>query len=346
MNPDPNQTPEETPAPVNPETPTPEVNATPEVASTSAPEFTPAPEPTPEVAPAQSFEQPAEVPVASPTTEPVTTPEVVAPTAAPNPFTQPTTAIGSSPNSDPLPTAPAGGSKKKRIILISAIVGGLLILGGIAAAVYFLFFSVSKADYKQAYDQLQSIQTKVSGSALSSDPDSLKVTFEEYKTENAKLGDLKALRADGELNEKYKAYDEKATAYIAFMDAFIPSFEKLTTATKVMSSGGSMLKSSSVEATITALEKASDATDPDVKAYVDALLAVYKEILPQVKIYETSSVSADRLKALTAMSTSTRSLSTTSTKFSTDLKARYEKVSPKETFDALAAAVTKKYNEQ
>jgi len=306
-------------------------------------------------------QDPAQTP--SPEVTPAVTPTPTEPVAAPNPFgastpvssetpaaaplgsAQPGT-IGSAPAGAPLPGS-TQNSKKKLIILISAIVGGLLIAGGIAIALYLMFFSVSKADYKQAYDQLKTVQTSVSATSITGDSDELTTTYNTFKTENAKLGDLKALKADKELNEKYKAYDTKAKAYITFMDGFIPSFQKLKTATDTMSGGSnSPLKSASVQATITALEDATTATDPSVKAYAEAVLAAYKEILPQAKIYETSTVSSARLAAVTAISKSTRGLSTASTDFSKDIKERYEGSSPKETFEALSKAVADKYNKK
>jgi len=260
------------------------------------------------------------------------------------PLGQPTP-LGSTPNG--APSQKPAKSNKKLIILISAIVGGLIVLGGAALAVYFIFFSVSKADYKQAYDQLNTLQSTVSKTTLSGDSSELDEKFAKFKDANAKLGDLKALRADKDLNVKYKAYKEKATAYITFMDSFIPSYQKLSDATKTLSgSSSSLLKSSSVEATISALEDADSATDPSIKAYVDSLLSTYKDILPQVKIYETSTVSSERLKALTAISKSAREMTSAATKFSDDIKDRAEAVSPKETFDALSDAVTKKYNQK
>lgn len=312
------------------------------------PAQTPAPDTTPLETPVSVVETPVSTePAAAPNPFGASTPaSTEAPAAAPF-GGQPAAPIGSTPGAAPLP-GPAPKSNKKLIILIAAIVGGLLVIAGIAIAVYLMFFSVTKADYKQAYDQLKTVQTSVASGSITSDTDNLSTAFDTFKAQNAKLGELKALKADKDLNVLYKAYDSKAKAYVTYMEAFIPSFEKLQTVTKAMTSGsGGITKSSSVQATIDAIEAAGDVPNPAVKAYLDGLLGVYKEILPQAKIYETAtSTSAQKLAAITAISKSTKALSTVSTTFSTDIKDGYEGISPKESFDALSKAVTEKYNKK
>ena len=237
--------------------------------------------------------------------------------------------------------------KKKLIILISAIVGGLLLLGVIGAIVYSMFV-VTKDDYKQAYDQLNAVQDKVAAASISASSESAlaetKTSYEAFKTENAKLGDLKALRADSDLNSKYKAYDEKSTAYIAFMDNFLPSYEKFLVASKSISGSGSLLKSADLQAVITAIENAGEVSDPTVKAYFKTSLDTYNLMLPQVKAYEAATTSSEKSKALSGIVANTRTLSTASRTLSTDLKKRYDEVSPKDSFNELSKAVTEKYN--
>jgi len=327
MNPDPANPSEQ---PTEPQQPAPEAPQTPVTPAESAPVSE-----TPQAFGAPESATPAANPFGG-------TPSASSEAAPASPF-------GGQPAAAPAgaPTPAAGPSKKKLIVLISAIVGGLLVLGAIALVVYLTFFSVTKADYAKAYDQVKAVQqTSGSGLALTSgDPDKLSTAFAEYKTENAKLADLKALKADKDLNEKYKAYDEKSKAYISYVEKFIPSFEKFTAATKTLSST-SLLKPASIQATITALEGASDITEPNLKAYVDSLLAAYKEILPQSKIYESATTPSEKLKASSAISASTKKLLAAATKLSTDMKASTADISIKDSFDALSKAVTEKYNKK
>lgn len=275
-----------------------------------------------------------------------TTPEP----AAANPFAQPTTVIGSAPAGAPIatPNGSGNGSKKKLIILLSAIIGGIVLLAGIGLVIYFLFFNVTKADYQKAYDQMKVVRDGVDAKpSVSSSEDSMtlvKEKFETYKTENAKLGDLKAFRGDSELREKYSVYDKKAKAYIAFMEGYIPSLEKFMVAIKAAGSAGTFT-SAGVQKTIDAYEQAKDVTDPTLKEYITATLAYYKGILPQVRAYESASTSTAKLAAIREISAASSQLSTASKKFSTDLKARTDDISPTESFDELGKLVTKKLNE-
>ncbi|MFY9228315.1 MAG: hypothetical protein WAO28_03240 [Candidatus Microsaccharimonas sp.] len=337
MNPDQNvpagptpPTPEPTPTPVAPSPPS-------DPAQPVAP-LTPDPSMSAMPSPATSFG-----PVASPEVTP-SAPEVPVVPA------QPTAVFGSSPNNDPIPT-PGGNSKKKLIILLSAIVGGLVLLGGIAVAVYVIFFMVTKEDYKKAYDQMSVVQQKtedgsdITGGSSGEAFDTAKTSYEEYKVENAKLANLKAIRADADINKKYVAYEAKSKEFIVFMDAFIPSYEALVTATDSLSGFSSNFSSASVQTALTAFETASgDITDPTLKTYVDSVIVSYKELLVQMKAYEAATSSSAKLAALNKISPLTSDLGDAASTMSKDLKERSDAVSPKDTFDALAKIITQKYN--
>lgn len=308
-------------------------------------------------APVEPTAQPVDpaTPGVTPTPNPFSAQPVSSEAQAPNPFggqpvDAPATTPGPTASTDtavagaPI-TPPAGPSKKKLIVLISGIVGGLLVLGGAALAVFLIFFSVSHDDYVKAYNQVKAVSVAVSDTDVTGtrEVDQLTASLEEYKTQNAKLADLKALNVDKDLSEKYKAYDVKAKAYIAFADAFIPSYGKLKTVTDSVLNTTS-LKSSSIQATITLIEDAGDVSDPTIKEYIDTLLKTYQEILPQVKIYETATSSTEKTKALNAISTASKALTTAADTFQTDLQDRYDSVSPSDAFDALSKAVTDKAN--
>jgi hypothetical protein len=265
------------------------------------------------------------------------------------------TVIGSSPNSDPLPN-PAKKSKKKLIILLSAIVGALIILGAAAIAVYLIFFNVTHDDYQKAYTQATTVQEKLSTDAgISSDTskesiDSAKTAYADFKTENAKLADLKAIKVDKDIHAKYVTYDAKAKSFISFMDGFLPSYEKFAGVTDQISAlsadnSTSSFTSANVQKTIDLLKSADDITDPTLKTFLDTAISVYTEVLPQAKIYETSSsTSSQKLAAISAISDSYDKLSTASSKMSDDLDAKIKDVDPTDSLNALGQTITDKLN--
>ncbi|MFZ3009423.1 MAG: hypothetical protein WA030_00160 [Candidatus Microsaccharimonas sp.] len=337
MNPDQN-------VPADPTPPTPEPTPTPVAPS-------PLSDPTQPVAPINPLTPDPATPASTDAPSPFgAVPSPVATPVAPPVPVQPTAVFGSSPNNDPIPT-PGGNSKKKLIILLSAIVGGLIVLGGIAIAVYVIFFMVTKEDYKKAYDQMSIVQQKtddgsdISSSSSESTFETVKTAYEEYKVENAKLANLKAIRADADIHQKYVAYEVKSKEFVAFMDAFLPSYGALLTATDSLSALSSDFSSASVQTALSAFETASgDITDPTLKTYVDSVIVSYKELLVQIKVYESASSNSEKLAALNKISPLTSDLGDAATTMSKDLKERSDAVSPKDTFNALSKIITQKYN--
>ena len=375
MNPDPNQpqeptqeaAPDSTPAPI-------ESQASPDVSpsSESATSYAAAP-----ASPVESVETPTEVPVsnslgntinaaaATPAEAPA---EAPVDTAAPNPFgpaptnadplastplVPPTGTIGSAPEGD-VPASPEKKSKKKLIVLISIIVGALIVLGGAAVAIYLMFFAVTKADYQKAYDQVSTVRDKYStGDSITSNSsketvDAAKTAYADFKTENAKLVDLKALKSDKDLKAKYDAYAAKAKDYIAFGDAFIPSLDRFVTAADqvtALGTGASAFTSTNIQKTIDIYKGIDDIADPTLKSFVDSTIAAYEEILPQAKIYEsTTSTSAQKYAAISAISNSGDKISTAANKMSDELNAKVKAVSLDDTLNDLGKAVTAKLN--
>ena len=377
MNPDPNQ-PQEQPtqpdqfAPVpTPTTPEPAVSPEQPVAPVS-PVETPIETATP-IQPMSAVETPAPEAVAAPVETTAPNPFGGAPVAsdvsAPNPFAAaanpdqvvdpaaPVVAavapLGSAPAGDPAATPPTK-SKKKLIILISAIIGGLIILGGAALAIYLVFFTVTKADYQKASDQVSIVLDKyVTGSKASTNTseDTVKATetaFNEFKAENAKLSDLKALRNDKELNVAYKAYDTKAKAFIALGDTLIPSLVKFVNASneiKELGSGATSFTSANIQKTIDIL-KGVDITDPTLKTYLASTISAYEEILPQMKIYESaSSTTAQKYAAISAVSDASDKVLKAATTMTDALKEKEDAVDAETLLDDLSKAVTAKLND-
>ena len=251
--------------------------------------------------------------------------------------------------------APSPKSNKKLIILISAIVGGLIVLGGAALAVYLIFFSVTKADYQKTYDQVSLVRDKykdagsVSASSSEEKIKETKADFEEFKTENAKLGDLKAIKMDKELKEKYEAYSKKATAYIALGNTLFPSLERFIEASadiKAIGSPSSNFTSANIQKIINILKDLDDITDPTLKTYLASTIEVYEDILPQVKIYESSTATtAEKRAAVTAMSTSLRDVSKAASTLTADLKEKSKEAELADTLNDLGKTATSKLND-
>ena len=348
MNPDPNQ-PAQPEQPTDPsQTPVPEASQTPAEPTPFGPSASEQPAPASAEPAANPF---GGTPVSS--DAPASNPFGAAPAATPVTPAGPTT-IGSSPNSDPAPDFNAKSKKKKLIILISVIVGALVILGGAAIAVYLMFFNVTHADYQKAYDQVSAVRDKYSAddsisSGSSKDTiDAAKTAYADFKTESAKLGDLKALKVDKDLNAKYKAYQAKEKDYIAFGDVFIPSLDSFITATDKISAlgtGADSFSSANIQKTIDIYKGVQNISDPTLKAFVDSAVSIYEEILPQAKIYEaSSSTSSQKLAAISAISDSSDKLSDAANKMSDDLETKTKAVSLEDVLNDLGQAVTNKTN--
>lgn len=253
----------------------------------------------------------------------------------------------------PASNGPIPPQKNKKNLLIGLIAGGAALLLLIAAViVYFLFFTVTKADYRAANEQLNTVSRTVAvrpSINSSSEPDQavaeLKTSVENYKKENAKLGDLKALRADGDLNQKYKAYNEKATAYIAMLDSFVPSLGKFLTATQAVSGlrGGATPAQYDEVAKVIAANK--DVSDPTLKTYLNSLSDTYTAISQIRQRSEAASSSSERLAASRELLTQTQALSAATRTLTQDLEKRYNDVNPRTSFNDLTRAVADKANQ-
>jgi len=255
MNPDPNQpeTPE-TPAPAEP------------VVSTPTPESAPEPTPTPFGAAPVSSEQPAPVLGA-----------------------QPATTIGSSPNDNPTPNLGGDAKKKKLIILIAAIVGGLVLLGIIAVVLMSILFP-SKADYRDAakqfntvssaYSELNSdasrLQYDVGGSTsdteFTNDSESVTKSLTAFQDANKKLADMKAVKT-GEGKKLYSTYEGKVTAFGKYATDLLASLKSYRPVAKACDD---VSTSTLLGECVTALGKVGDIPNADLKQFVTVLQTQYK----------------------------------------------------------------------
>jgi hypothetical protein len=344
--------------------------------------------PTPSVPP-QSPEQPPVQPVEpsqAPTYEaPFGAPQQPAPalTQSPQPTSEeptPTPAAGVAPSPYPAsdaPTppstdsattpvyAPIGGApltpepkKKKGLIIGLSVAGALILLAAIAAVVYFVFFTVNREDYVATQTTLTTIEEEISNTdSLSTLPSSgsedaiaeYKEKLELFKTEHAKLNGQKAILFDADVRDKYNAYNEKATAYIAFMEAIIPDMEVaaqlVEDQAEIQDGAGQSIEY--YDQIIALYEDASKKLkDETLKSYFTASLEAMKEMKGALQTYSSETASAtERQEAYTQLMTTLSELSDSAEEFGDEMTARLEAIDPRDTFDALVETVDAKVNE-
>lgn len=157
-----------------------------------------------------------------------------------------TPSMASSGQQPSVPTLPPKSSKKMRTILL-VIIGGLLVLGIAVAIVYFVFFYVSKADYKSAEKQTNATiaayhkvddaaeewaAAVMDTSATDRDIASKKTAYNDantaYKSVVGELSDMRALR-DGKVKNAYDIFVTKNNAAAANNDSMAEAMPTLRT---------------------------------------------------------------------------------------------------------------------
>ena len=217
--------------------------------ATAQPPVSPAPDApvAPEAqAPSETPVVPAEeVPPVSPTPTPVATPAApVEPVTAndqpTNPFTTNAAPVVAP---APAPQPPKSSQPSKKTILIIAITAGVVVLGAILALLYFMVFSVSAKDYREAalqYDKVRSANSDLgssiqslgsaSGSTTDSSFDSRMQDAEDslatIKKENEALSKLKAVRV-GEGGALYNTFNDKLNKYLTYSGDMVTSIKNL-----------------------------------------------------------------------------------------------------------------------
>ena len=282
--------------------------------------------------------------------QPVVQNDPVTPTPVADPFGAAPVATD-APVANPAPQPPKK-SNKKLIIILSSVIGGLILLAGAAVAAYLILFTASKDDYQQAYSQLKVVSDQVNDtSALSTKTDTdaiekFQAKYDEFKASSAKLKDYKAIRVDGDVNKKFVAYNNKVTEYTAFMDTFIPSIkEYVDLSSKVDDLTSSSVSVKRYEDTIEILDNAKEISNPFVKTLIDDYKKTYKDMLPQVKIYNsTTSTTSERLAAVTKLSAYAKDLTAAAATFKKDVEAKRDETSPKNEFNALKKEIETKLN--
>ena len=216
------------------------------------------------------------------------------PQQPPQPPVQPGAPVGTPYQ---IPQKPS--SNKKLIIWIGAAIGVLAAVG-IATAVSIAVFSVSKEDYRKAYNQmnevssanynlsskLYSIQYGVSSSTdtkFNNDLKAVKEAVEKVREETKKLSELKATKV-GEGKKKYDEFNEKLEKYLTFISDAATSIGDMREASVVCSevrsspTGSVESAKSMLEECKSALNKIRDTPNQDVKNYVKKITTEFDNL--------------------------------------------------------------------
>ena len=345
MNPnnnDPNATP-----PVDDTNPVPPVSPeTSEAPATPAPEATPVTPQTP-VTPEVPATPAAPVEPITPATPPTpVTPDAATPFAAGTPVTG--------------PEAPKTPKVSKKTILIAAIAGGVILLAIIAVIIFMALTTVSKADYREAVRQYNTVKSASSslsadvsllGSASGSTPDAtfnervseVKNSIEKLKSENDELSKLKAVKV-GDGAKFYNTFADKLKAYLAYGSEMVTSVENLrpalVTCDKTSDATSAAASIAAIKSCASELAGIKDIPNAQMKTYITALADNYSKYSSS---YEKANALTDRFGSQseeyrtlrTEMSEALKAVSTAGTTFRNDLKTRDDELSVKDSANKL-----------
>jgi len=337
----------------------------------------PTPEPTPSNPPfdvaAQSVDpaEPVQPSVASPFFSAANTapqPTAGAPTAPSAPI-DPTVAPGAAPQ--PPVTPPAKRSKKP---LLFAGIGAVVLLAIAAAIFFFVYFSISKEDYKQAAaatadittlekksrESLQLITgtaekqpTFTTTEAVSKAMSDVTTSLTAYQTAIDTFDKQKALH-DGDVSKLYKTFKTNYNAYVDFSTSYTSSASKaLGASTKCTEAYKDAPATPTYDTyqkqTATcraALVAAQEVSDPDWKAFIKAYITYLDAAGPVYKEFYAGTTSNDYTAAFAALKKLTPATEayTTASKSVTDhIAKRYKETDNITTsFKAVSDALDKK----
>lgn len=284
-----------------------------------------------------------------------------APTEAPiAPMTTSSTAlVGSSPNGNPVKTL-LNGPKKKLIVLIAIIVGALVVLG-IVATIALNLLLVSKADYRDAakqfntvssaYSSLNSDATRLQYDITSSttdteftnDSEAVTNKLKTFQDANTKLATFKAVKS-GEGQKLYATYDTKIKAYNIYAQDLVTSLKSFRPASKACEDASTLTLLSSC---VTALNAVGEIPNADLKQLVTVIQTQYKAYL-DVKtkiaaITDTYGKQYDQYKALRDQGYAIQDkISAAGSDFSSNAKKHGEEIDPAVAANALGDYLVKK----
>jgi len=295
------------------------------------------------------------------------------PTSQPPQPVMPQQSIGA--NAVPQSTAPTpagpGAPKNKKPFIIGGIIAAVVLVLIIIVTVIVASMSVSKSDYREAYNKYEDLRS--ANSKLTSNVSKLSYTIssgtdttfknnieaveeglDTVKTENEELGKLKAVKT-GEGAKAYEAFDKKLDEYLSYSNNLVASIKNLrepllacNEATKGVSSSQDRSAISAVIKSCTdKIDSVKSVPDPDMKTFIDALQASLQEldtIVGQLAgITDPYGAQYEQYKALRDKTTKVQSnLRDASKDLSSNLEKRDKDTSPKEESLALSELLVEK----
>ena len=295
------------------------------------------------------------------------------PTSQPPQPVMPQQPIGANPvpqNAAPTPTAP-GAPKNKKPFIIGGIIAAVVLVLIIIVTVIVATTSVSKDDYREAYNKYEDLRS--ANSKLASKTSTLSYTIssgtdttfknnieaveeglDTVKAENEELGKLKAVNV-GEGAKAYEAFDKKLESYLSYSNNLVTSIKNIREplmacddATKgVSSSTDRTAMSAAIKSCVEKLDAVKTVPDADMKTFIDAFKSSLEEldtIVGQLSgITDPYGAQYDQYKALRDKTYKVQdSLRDASKDLSSNLEKRDKDTSPKEESQALSELLAEK----
>jgi len=194
--------------------------------------------PVPPQQPVQPTPTPPEVPMAPPASF-----QPQQPASQPQPFQPMAPAPTPAPYGGFAPQPTGSGPNKKLILgIIGGVVGLLVII--IVAVLAASSIGVSKSDYEDASEKMQSVKssynklgtvylgTSSTDAEVKNGIDTIKSAHDEFASKVDELGGLKAVKSDKDVNELYKAVLDKKPKFDKAVEATVEAYEKIYPAVK------------------------------------------------------------------------------------------------------------------
>jgi outer membrane murein-binding lipoprotein Lpp len=273
----------------------------------------------------------APTPEQTPTpTQPATTPPTV-------PVVQ-----SSAPISPAAPVSPAAPKKSKKGLIIGLSIGGaLLVIAGVILTLLLVLGGVSKADYEEAQKSTQSLASEMSEISstitdLSNSSDSSNVTELSTELKNLKsklaeyvkeLGDQKAIKQDEEAAKKYETMksaqskvDKNIDTMIEVSEEVLPVFIDIQESMSGFSSISSLSQIQSLITEFRRIETKVKAIETSNSTINQSMADIGSDIGAMADLFETALTSNSTSGLMTGLYSLQSSLSSSTTKFSNEMK--------------------------
>lgn len=261
----------------------------------------------------------------------------------------------------PAPESAKAPSKKNKTLLTAII--AIVVVVVVVIGVWFAFFRVTKADYRQAatalnemsstYNDLSSDISRITSSR--GDSEQLKSDLATYKKQSAEFSKERALR-DGDVKQKYDAAAAQNKKFIAFVESFAESADVLQKVGEECSSSntssisradaGQILSSfdAATSKCVDSLKEMAKSKNEPIAKYAKSLLEGYDTLRAAVvKLQEatTAGNSSARLSAAREVSSAARQISSVSSR---ELRSALNDVEVNDQMNALSKVLTEKAN--